>query len=464
VTRRRIVTYALLGCAFLALLDGTVIGTALPRIVRTVGGGENAYLWLVTVYLITSSVSVPVYGRCSDLYGRKRLLVAGLTIFLAGSLACGAAGDLAVLVVARAVQGLGAGALLALGMALVRDLHRDDTAAVRMQTAMSALMLAGLLGGPVAGGLITDHAGWRWTFWINLPIGVAALAVVVALLPDDRPVGADRPALDRPGIALLTGGLTLLLLPLSLHRYFWLLPLAAALLAALPFAERRAAAPILPPHLLRRRDYAALLTAGFWFQAAALPLGVFLPLYLQNTRHFTATASALVLLPMLAGMAIGNRVTAAVVVRTGGTRRILLVGAILLTAGAAVLLALPPDAAPPWLGAAALAAGLGLGPAMGGLTIATQRSVPGADMGSATAALILTKQLDGAVGLSVAPLLSRPALPTAAWMGTLAGALALTALLFTRDSAARGGAVHVQSHDPEAFESPERHQVFRSAR
>jgi MFS family permease len=157
---RTAVTYALLGCAFLGMLDGTVIGTAFPRIVEQVGGTDSWYVWLITAYLLTSSVSVPIYGRFSDLYGRRRLLLSGVAIFLIGSLACGAAGSMEFLIVSRAFQGLGAGALLTLGMALIRDLHPPSRAEgmIRMQTLMAAMMIAGMMGGPLLGGLLTDHA------------------------------------------------------------------------------------------------------------------------------------------------------------------------------------------------------------------------------------------------------------------------------------------------------------------
>ncbi|GAA2633779.1 MDR family MFS transporter [Dactylosporangium fulvum] len=427
------VVLALLACAFLALLDGTVIGTALPRIVHEVGGDDTWYLWLVTAYLITSTVSVPIYGRFGDLFGRRRLLLAGLAVFLAGSLACGAAGDIGTLVAARAVQGLGAGSLLALGMAAIRDLGAE-AGSVRMQTLLGGMVVAGMVGGPILGGLLTDHAGWRWTFWVNLPIGVAALAVIAARLPADRARhGTDR-RLDVAGITLLTGGLTLVLLALSLQRYWLILAAGAALLACLVPVERRAEVPILPPAVLGRRSSAALLTGGFWYQAAALPAGVFLPLYLQHDRHFSATTSAFVLLPMLIGMAAGNRLTASVVLRTGRTRPVLLTGAVLVTAAGIALLLSPAGAHPVHLAALTLVAGLGLGPAMGGHTIAVQRSVPHADMGTATAAAILTKQLGGLVGLAAAQLPALPALRAAGWSGAAGGVLAFAALLAFREA------------------------------
>ncbi|MET9297028.1 MFS transporter [Streptomyces sp. NPDC003077] len=453
--RRVLVTVALLGCAFLAMLDGTVVGTALPRIVEQVGGGGSWYVWLVTAYLLTSSVSVPVYGRFSDLHGRRRLLLGGLALFLGGSLACGLSGTIVELVVARAVQGAGAGALLTLGMALVRDLFPPGRSGglIRMQTALGAMMVLGMVGGPLIGGALTDHVGWRWAFWLNLPIGLAAALVIAFALPERRPAAVPSGRLDVAGILLLTTGLSLVLIGFSLKGHTvgaqtpaWTDPRVVgpvlggvAALALLVAVERRAAVPVLPLRLFRHRGYAALLSAGFFFQVAVLPAGVFLPLYFQDVRGHSATVSGLLLLPLLVGMTLGNRLTAAVILRGGRVRPSLLTGAGLLTAGTAAFFALdastPPLLTSVWL----LVAGLGTGPAMGGLTIATQNCVPYADMGSATAGAGLTKQLGGAFGLAcgqslmaghVAGAVTAPAVGSAvAWLGGVAGLLALAALL-----------------------------------
>ncbi|WP_229898221.1 MFS transporter [Streptomyces finlayi] len=451
------ITYSLLACVFLAMLDGTVIGTALPRIVEQVGGDDSWYVWLVTAYLLTSSVSVPVYGRFSDLYGRRRLLVGGLGIFLLGSAVCGLAGSMELLIAARAVQGLGAGALLTLGMALVRDLHPPSRTEglIRMQTALSVLMVLGMVGGPVLGGVLADHAGWRWAFWLNLPVGLAVVAVLVRALPEHRPTAAAPGRLDTAGILLLAAGLSLTLTGLSLkghapggHVVPWTDPAVLtcllgglALLALLVPVERRASVPVLPLRLFRDRTYSALLAAGFFFQVAVLPIGIFLPLYFQYIRGHTATVSGLLLLPLLIGMTLGNRTTAALILRTGRTKPVLLTGAGLITAGTAAFFALTATTSPALTSLWLLAAGLGTGPAMGGLTIATQNCVPQADMGTATAGSALTKQIGGAFGLACTqPLLNHQTAPTAtalgttvAWTGTLAGLLALAALLLTRN-------------------------------
>lgn len=446
--RRVLITAALLACALLAMLDGTVIGTALPRIVQQVGGSESWYTWLVTAYLLTSSISVPIYGRFSDLHGRRRLLLSGLTLFLAGSLACGLAGSMEALVVSRAEQGLGGGALLALGMAMIRDLYPPgrDTGLIRMQTVLAAMMIVGMVGGPIIGGLLTDHAGWRWAFWLNLPIGLLAAGIITVVLPERRPVAVRAGRLDAAGIVFLSVGLSLVLVGLSLKGNTsarWTDPVVAwpvlgglVSLAVLIPVERRANTPVLPPHLLRRRTYAALLAGGFFFQIAALPIGVFLPLYLQHVRGYSATASGLLLLPLLIGMTIGNRLTAVAILRTAHTKPVLLAGAVLITIATVAFAGLDAATPPAVYGSWLFLAGLGIGPAMGGITIATQNSVPQADMGTATAGSALTKQLGGAVGLACAQtlMISVDAVgSTIAWTGGVAGLLAVGSLLLMRD-------------------------------
>ena len=309
--RRTLVTLALLACAFLAMLDGTVVGTALPRIVEQIGGSGSWYVWLVTAYLLTSSISVPVYGRFSDLYGRRRLLLSGLALFLAGSLACSLAGSMEALIICRAGQGLGAGALLTLGMALIRDLNPPSRTEglIRMQTAMGTMMVLGLVGGPIVGGLLADHVGWRWAFWLNLPIGLAAAAVLVLVLPDRRPAVAPSGRLDIAGVLLLAAGLSLALTGLSLkgtpaggRTPPWTDPTVAGcllggLVPARParsrraprFRPRAAAAPVPASHLQRPADRRVLLPGRR--HAGRHPVAALLPAHTGPLRdHFRSAA------------------------------------------------------------------------------------------------------------------------------------------------------------------------------
>ncbi|MEV7804162.1 MFS transporter [Microbispora sp. NPDC088329] len=485
---RRLITGAVLGTVFLSMLDGTVTGTAMPRIVAQLGGTDAWYVWVVTAYLLTSTVTVPLYGRFSDLYGRRRPLLLGLGVFLGGSLACGIAGSIAMLIVSRAVQGIGAGALLTVGMSVVRDLYPPTrmAAMVRMQSVVAGMFIVGMIGGPLLGGVLTDLASWRWAFLLNLPIGLAAAALLVVLLPRSRPEATGTGRIDLPGIVLLTAGLSLVLLALSLKgngsSRSWLdlsvagpLLAGAVLLAMLIALERRAPVPILPLHLFRHRAYAAIVAAGFFFHAASLPFGIFVTLYLQHVRGYSATASGLLLLPMLVGMVLGNRLTAAAVMRTARPKPALLLGAALLTTGSLPFLTLGAGTSTPLIAACLLLIGLGTGPAMGGASIVAQNSVPRSDIGTATAGSMLTKQLGGAVSLAVSQSLLAHHLAhggetpltggigtTLASIGAVSGLLALAAVVLMPDLRITGpGGAPSTPASPAAGDDSTEHEAVR---
>src|SRR4051794_34242696 len=185
--RKLAILLATLAVVLLSALDGTATGTAMPRIVEQLSG-ENVLTWVVTAYLLASTITIPVYGRIADLHGRKIPLLTGLTLFLIGSALCGFARDMPQLIGFRVVQGLGAGALMTVGMTLVRDLYPPDqsTRLMRMQTLMAAVLVISFIGGPLEGGLLTDHLGWRWIFLVNLPIGIVAITVLAVLVPHHR--------------------------------------------------------------------------------------------------------------------------------------------------------------------------------------------------------------------------------------------------------------------------------------
>jgi EmrB/QacA subfamily drug resistance transporter len=397
----------------LAILDGTIVGTALPRIVGQLGGAGH-YTWVVTAYLLTSTVTVPMYGRLSDSLGRKPLLLAGIAVFLAGSVLSGLAGSMSALIAARALQGLGAGALMPLGIALAGDLFPAGQGA-KVNGAVGAVLGIGYLTGPAVGGLLTDHAGWRWVFYVNVPLGLAAMAILVVALPHEV-VARRRVRLDWTGIAVFGAAIALVLVGLTEkglpgadgRPHAWtdtpvLGPLAAgiALLGAFAAVEARATHPIMPLGLFRNRGYAIACLAAF-FAAFAMYAGiVFLPRYFQQVRGDTATAAGLRVYPVFAGVIIGSYGTGMLIARTGRYRRWLLLAMLPLAAGALLFAGLGAGTPTPLLAVWMLLLGLGIGPTLSGLTIAIQLAVDPAHRGMATGAVTFFRQIGGSVALAL---------------------------------------------------------------
>src|SRR4051812_16124749 len=296
-----------------AVLDQTILATGLPTIAADLGRLTDVS-WVVTAYVIAATASTPLWGKLADRHGHKRLLQAALLAFLAGSAACGAATDIPQLIATRAVQGLGAGGLMTLAMVAVGDLVAPRERG-RYQGYIAAAFAAATVIGPLAGGLIVDHASWRWVFYVNLPIGLAAMALINATLPAGEPESSDRRPLDLTGAVLLatvTG--TLLLTSLwGGDRYAWdspaILGLAAATLTAagaLVFRERRAPDPIVPIRLLAARPVAVASAALFLGTAALFAVTVFVPLFLQVATGATPTAAGLLMVPMMLGITIST--------------------------------------------------------------------------------------------------------------------------------------------------------------
>src|SRR5438067_694825 len=273
---KRLVLLATLAGVLLSTLDGTATSTAMPKIVEQLHG-EQSLTWVVTAYLLVSTVTIPIYGRLADLHGRKIPLLTGMALFLAGSALCVLAQDMPQLIAFRVVQGTGAGALMTVGMTLVRDLYPPEhsTGMMRMQTLMAGLMVISFIGGPVVGGLLADHLGWRWIFLVNLPIGAVAIAVLARHVPHFRQPDRDTGRFDTAGVLLLTAGISLILVALNNSLGNALLVIGIALLVAFVIAERRASVPIVPLRLFGSRTYSAVTLAGFLFTVATMPAGLF---------------------------------------------------------------------------------------------------------------------------------------------------------------------------------------------
>lgn len=414
--RQRLLLAAVMSGLLLAMLDQTIVGTALPTIVRELDG-SSLYVWVVTAYLVPATVSIPLYARLSDRHGRKALLLVGMALFLLGSACAGVAQSMEWLIAARALQGLGAGALEALPFILVADLYGGRRNAA-LQGALAGLMGISVIAGPLLGGFLTDHVGWRAVFTVNLPIGLLAMAAVGAVLPASVGRGERRGApLDLAGIALLTAGVGALLVglserghagadgalpPWSEPRTGGLIALGLVLLAGFVAAERRAVAPIVPLSLFADRRTAALLAAGAT-GAFGLYAGVLLlPRYYQLVRDVSATHSGLLIYPLLLGLVLSVNVGAALIVRRLEFRRVLL-GACGLGALGAVGFATFDAGTPDGVSLVLMALlGCGVGPLLSGIQIALQRAVAPPAIAAATGTLLLLRQVGAAVALAAA--------------------------------------------------------------
>jgi len=411
---RTVILGAVLLVLFLAALDQTVVGTALPRIVTDLKGNE-LYTWVVTAYLLTSTITVPIYGNLSDVYGRKPILLISVFIFLAGSALCGLSQTMVQLIIFRAVQGLGAGALFPVSLAIIGDLFSPRERG-RYQGLFGAVFGVSFILGPLVGGFLTDNASWRWVFYVNLPVGIAALAVIATVLPITGR-GASARDLDYLGIALFTGGMVPLLIGLtdkgqtdkSGHLYGWVSPqvglllvIAVALLALFLLVERRAKEPIIPLDLFLDRSYAASNAATFLVSFAMFAAIIYLPRYYQAVRGVSATRSGYETWPILVGLMGSSIATGALITRTGRYKRILLGSMVILVAGNLLMTRLTAGQNNFVLWGWMLLLGLGVGPSMAGFTVVVQTIVPRDRLGVATSTLTFLRQIGGTVGLAIA--------------------------------------------------------------
>ncbi|MFI9552287.1 MDR family MFS transporter [Nonomuraea endophytica] len=400
---------AALGGMFIAMLDQTIVGTALPRITAELGGSD-LYTWVVTAYLLTSTVTMPLYGRLSDQYGRKPLLLIGMTIFILGSALCGLAQDMTQLIAFRAIQGLGAGALVPLSLAVALSLFPPTRGGSRVQGAIGGVMALSYLAGPFLGGLFTDHATWRWAFYVNVPIGLVLLAIVARNLPHQPGTGRERP--DYLGIAIFSLAIGALLIGLTekgIDGNTWTsLPvlgpigLALVLLAAFVLVERRAASPMMPMHLFAGRSYTLVNVTSF-FTAFVMYTGVvFLPRYFQEALGEDATTSGLRIYPLMLGMLAGSWIMGVLMARTAVYKPWLVGAPALMIVGTLLCLNLTVHT-PGWLLIVWMSLiGLGMGPMLSGLTVAAQASVAPQYLGTASANLNFFRHIGGSLALALA--------------------------------------------------------------
>jgi EmrB/QacA subfamily drug resistance transporter len=406
---------AVLLTMFLASLDQTVVGTALPRIVTDLNGA-SLYSWVVSAYLLSSTVTVPIYGKFSDVFGRKVMLMIGVVLFLVGSWLSGASQNMNQLIAFRTIQGLGAGALFPIVMAIIGDLYSPRERG-RFQGLFGAVFALSFIVGPFIGGWITDHISWHWVFYVNVPFGIASLVVLATVLPSAGRRTASIRDLDYLGIALFTAGVVPFMLGLtnkgtvnsSGQLANWtdpnvggLIIVGLVILAVFLFAESRAKEPIIPLDLFRNQDYAVSMAAVFAFGIAMFAAVIFMPRFYQTVRGISATASGYYIWPLLVGLMGGSIGTGLLISRIGRYKWLMTGGAVVMLIGGFLMTHLTAGVSDWELWAWMLVLGFGIGPAMAGFTVVVQNSVPMSRLGVATSTLTFLRQIGASVGLAAA--------------------------------------------------------------
>jgi EmrB/QacA subfamily drug resistance transporter len=423
---KRTILTALAVVMLLSALDHTIVATAMPRIIEQLHG-LSMYAWVTTAYMLASTVSVPIYGKLSDLYGRKSILVIGVVVFLVGSALCGLAGefgDLPVLgsgmmqlVVFRAVQGLGGGALMTMSFAVIGDLYAPRERGRLFGLFGSVFGVATAIG-PFIGGFFADHAsvtlmgyevaGWRWVFYVNLPLGLLALFMLLYRMPPLRHRGSGK--VDYAGAALVVLTFVPLLIALTLGGTFhpWgsprivgLFALSAVAFVVFLYVESRAAEPILSIGLFRIKTIRAAIMASYVVSMAFLGIVMFMPLYMQVVQGISATQSGAALLPLMGGLIASSIVSGRLVSRTGRYKPFMIAGAIVLLIGVVTLTRIGADTTPLDLAWRLALTGVGLGPAQTLFNIVIQNAAPMTELGSATGMGQFARQIGSTVGVAI---------------------------------------------------------------
>ncbi|MFF0761493.1 DHA2 family efflux MFS transporter permease subunit [Streptomyces sp. NPDC003737] len=397
---------ALLLGMLLAALDQTIVSTALPTIVSDLGGLEHLS-WVVTAYLLASTAATPLWGKLGDQYGRKKLFQAAIVIFLIGSALCGMSQNMLELIAFRAVQGLGGGGLIVLSMAIVGDIVPPRERG-RYQGLFGAVFGATSVLGPLLGGLFTQHLSWRWVFYVNLPVGIVALAVIATVLRIPRK--AERHVIDYLGTVLVAAVATCLVLVASLGGTTWgwgsaqtvgLAVLGVVLLAAFVLVERRAAEPVLPLKLFRVRTFTLSAVISFIVGFAMFGGMTYLPTFLQIVHGITPTLSGVHMLPMVAGMLLSSTGSGQIVSRTGRWKVFPLAGTGITTIGLLLLHQLDERSSTTEMSVYFFVFGLGLGLVMQVLVLIVQNAVPYKDLGVATSGATFFRSIGASFGVAI---------------------------------------------------------------
>ena len=404
--RIRLIFAALMLVLLLASLDQTIVSTALPTIVGDLGGIEHLS-WVVTSYLLASTVVGPLYGKLGDLYGRKIVLQAAIVIFLVGSALCGISQDMFQLIVFRAIQGFGGGGLIVITIAAIADVVSPRERG-RYQGYFGGVFGVSTVIGPLLGGFFVDNLSWRWIFYVNIPIGLVALGVIASAF--HAPVERVRHAVDYLGAALLAAGLSGIVLYTSLGGTTWdwdapqmvaMLVAGALCLAAFVVVEGRAKEPILPLELFRNRVFTVSAVIGFIVGVALFGAVTYLPLYLQNVKGHSATTAGLLMTPMMAGVLITSITSGQLISRHGRYRPFPIVGTAVMTVGLVLLSRLEVGTSTALAGTYMLVMGLGIGMVMQVLVLVAQNAVDYRNLGVATSGSTLFRQVGGSIGVAM---------------------------------------------------------------
>lgn len=418
---------------FVSMLASTVVSSSLPVIVHDLGGSQAAFTWVVTAMLLTTAISTPVWGKLADLMNRKALYQLAIVIFIAATIAAGFAQDPATLIAFRAVQGIGAGGLAALSQVIMADIISPRERG-RYMGLFGGVMAVATIGGPLLGGVVTDAFGWRWNFFIALPVAIAALVLVQSTLRiPPRPKQKTR--IDYLGIVLLSVSASLILIWITgagKDFPWWSLQtvvmVGIALIAAVLFVvvEMRSVEPLIPLSLFRDRTFTLSVTASIASGIAMFGASVFLSQYMQLARGATPTQAGLMTVPMIAGLIVATVAVGALVTRYGAWKTFLVVGALSLTAGSTLLATIRYDTDFTLVSVYMFLLGAGVGMTMQNLVLVVQNTAKPTEIGVATAGVTFFRSLGGTVGVAVmgAALATRVSELMSAAKGDIAAAIA----------------------------------------
>ncbi len=405
--RKMQILFAVLLGMFLSALDQTIVGTALPRITGDLHGSNELYTWVVTIYLLTSTITGVFYGKLSDIYGRRPMLLIGITIFLIGSFLSGLSWSMESLIFFRGVQGVGAGAIFPISLAVIGDLFSPRERG-KYQGLFGAVFGVSAILGPLLGGFLTENLSWHWIFYVNIPIGLVALAIIYRFLPTVHGERFTR-NLDYLGAAVFAAAVSLLLIGLTNKQTQdwgdpWVggaIALSLVLGAIFLLVESRAAEPIVPLELFRNRGYAVTILTAFLTAMGFFGAIVYLPLWFQTVKEVSPTDSGLQTLALLAGLIVGSIASGLMVSRTGKYKWLIAGALVCMTLGLFLMTGLTATTPLPMLWAWMFLTGLGIGPAFSVLTIVVQSVVPFERLGVATSNLTFFRQIGGSVGLAI---------------------------------------------------------------